>query len=229
MSNFEFLSVLFAIVIGIGFAHLLLSIGRILGEVKSLNVGAVQLIWTGNILLVLVTYWWWLLNLRGAEQWVFHELLILLFQASLWVLLAATLYPIAIPQGYDLKAHFEKKRKSFFTILALAGFVDPLSAMIVGSEHLTDLGWPYLNFTVACFAGGIAGIRFKNERFQQVLASYWGFSLIILSLSPGLVLDLYQAKGPILLARKPAQDTRRARTTPGSHQSILQTVTIQIR
>ena len=36
MSNFEFLSVLFAIILGIGFAHLLLSIGRILGEVFQL-------------------------------------------------------------------------------------------------------------------------------------------------------------------------------------------------
>lgn len=44
MSDFEYLSVLIAIIVGIGFTHLLLSIGRVLGERKSLNVDAVQLI-----------------------------------------------------------------------------------------------------------------------------------------------------------------------------------------
>lgn len=47
MSDFEYLSVLIAIIVGIGFAHLLLSIGRILGETKTLNVTPVHLIWTG--------------------------------------------------------------------------------------------------------------------------------------------------------------------------------------
>jgi hypothetical protein len=193
MSNFEFLSVLFAIIIGIGFAHLLLSIGRILGETKSLNIGSVHLIWTANVLLVLVVYWWWLINLRGAEQWVFHELLILILHASLWVLLAATLFPASIPQNYDLGAHFERKRTSFFAILVLAAFVDPISVLIIGTEHLVDLGWQYYHFIVVCLVGGIAGMRVKNMKFHQALAAYWGFAILNVSLSPGLVLDLYNA------------------------------------
>ena len=65
--------------------------------------------------------------------------------------------------------------------------------MIVGTQHLFDLGWQYLHFIVVCFIGGIAGIRFNNERFQQVLAVYWGFSLINVALFSGIVLDLYTA------------------------------------
>jgi len=48
MSDFEYLSVLIAIIIGIGFAHLLLGIGRILGEAKALKITLVHLICTGN-------------------------------------------------------------------------------------------------------------------------------------------------------------------------------------
>ena len=51
MSDFEYLSVLIAIIVGIGIAHLLLSLGRILGEAKSLNIGWVQMLWTANTLL----------------------------------------------------------------------------------------------------------------------------------------------------------------------------------
>ena len=68
MSDFEYLSVLIAIIVGIGFAHLLLSIGRVLGERKSLNVDSVQQIWTANILLMLVTFWWWAISLRELEE-----------------------------------------------------------------------------------------------------------------------------------------------------------------
>ncbi len=68
MSDFEYLSVLIAIIIGIGFAHLLLSIGRVLGEIKRLNITLVHLIWTGNILLMLVGFWWWAINPREIEE-----------------------------------------------------------------------------------------------------------------------------------------------------------------
>ena len=113
MSDFEYLSVLIAIIVGIGFAHLLLSIGRILGEAKSLKVTLVHLIWTGNILLMLVAFWWWAISLRDLEEWVFLHLLFLLFDVSLWCLMAAILYPVAIPPEYDLKAHFAKNPYHF--------------------------------------------------------------------------------------------------------------------
>ena len=44
MSDFEYLSVLIAIIVGIGIAHLLLSLGRIVGETRSLNYGLVHFI-----------------------------------------------------------------------------------------------------------------------------------------------------------------------------------------
>ena len=59
MTDFEYLSVLIAIIVGIGFAHLLLSLGRVLGDRDRLNVDTIQLIWTVNILLMMVSFWWW--------------------------------------------------------------------------------------------------------------------------------------------------------------------------
>jgi hypothetical protein len=175
MSDFEYLSVLIAIIVGIGFTHLLLSIGRILGETKSLNVTLVHMIWTANILIMLVSFWWWAMNLRELEEWAFLTLLFLLFDVSLWCLMAAILYPVAIPQNYDLKAHFARKRKAFFSILILLAFADPVTSMILGTEHLIDLGWPYLHWMLTCLIGGSLAIRYENERFHKVFGIYWGF------------------------------------------------------
>ncbi len=88
---------------------------------------------------------------------------------------------MAIPQDYDLKAHFAKKRKSFFSILILLAFTDPLTAMILGTGHLMDLGWAYLHWMLVCFIGGILAIRYDNERFQQAFGIYWGLALLFFS------------------------------------------------
>lgn len=183
MSDFEYLSVLIAIIVGIGFTHLLLSIGRVLGETKGLNVSSVQLIWTANVLLMLVTFWWWAISLRDLEEWVFLQLVFLLFDVSLWCLLAASLFPVNIPPGYDLSAHFERKRRSFFTILIILAFADPLTALILGTEHLLDLGWGYIHWMFTCLIVGITAIRYKSKLVQHVIAIYWGLSLIIFAIS----------------------------------------------
>ena len=178
MSNFEFITVLFAIIIGIGIAHLLLSVGRLLGETKSSNVGAVHLVWTVNLMLVLVGYWWWVNGLRYVEEWSFLQLFLVFTDISLWCLLAAVLYPVTMPHGYDLREHFAKKRKALFSILIVLAFLDPSIEFILGAENLIELGWPYLHLMAVCLFGGIAGIRYGGDRFQLMLAIYWGFSLL---------------------------------------------------
>jgi hypothetical protein len=183
MSDFEYLSVLVAIIVGIGFTHLLLSIGRVLGETKSVNMTPVHSVWTGNILLMLVGFWWWAISLREMHEWIFLQLIFLLLDVSLWCLMAAILFPVAIPPNYDLGLHFARKRKAFFSILVMLAIADPLTSMILGVEHLADLGWPYLHWMLACLIGGILAIRFDNERFQLGFAIYWGISLLAFTLS----------------------------------------------
>ena len=140
MSDFEYLSVLIAIIVGIGIAHLLMSLGRILGEADRLKTDVVHLIWTANILVALIAFWWWGINLRSMEVWSFLPFLFVLLSASMWVLMAAILYPVAIPPQFDFKTHFRQKRRLFFSILVLLAFVDPLTAMVLGVDHIADLG-----------------------------------------------------------------------------------------
>ena len=179
MSDFEYLTVLIAIILGIGIAHLLTSIARVIGETKDLNIGVAHSIWTINILTFLIVFWWWGINLRDLGEWVFLQYFFLLFDTSLWCLLAAILFPATIPQDYDLGAHFATKRKPFFSILIVLAFADPLTSMILGTEHLVQLGWGYLHWAFACLVGGILGIRYENERLHRGIAIYWGLSMIV--------------------------------------------------
>ncbi len=183
MSDFEYLSVLIAIIVGIGFAHLLLSLGRVMGEVRALKVEPYHLIWTVNVLLMMVAFWWWAISLRELEEWVFLQLVFLLFDVSLWCLLAAILFPVNIPEGYDLGEHFERKRRSFFSILILLAFADPLTASILGTEHLVELGWGYWHWMLTCLIGGLLALRFTSRAFHLGFSLYWCMSLITFSVS----------------------------------------------
>ncbi len=140
MSDFEYLSVLIAVIVGIGIAHLLLSIGRVIGQTKRLNVGAVHLIWTFNIISLLIAYWWWGINLRELEEWVFLQFYFILGNTALWCLLAAILFPVSIPPEFDLNAYFAEKRKSFFYNFSCARIHGPSDRSGVGNGTSTGSG-----------------------------------------------------------------------------------------
>ncbi len=53
--------------------------------------------------------------------------------------MASILFPVAIPHEYDLKLHFERKRRAFFSILVILAIADPLTSATLGVEHLVDL------------------------------------------------------------------------------------------
>ena len=90
----------------------------------------------------------------------------------------ALLYPVNLPAEFDLGAHFAKKRRSFFVILIILSFADPLTAAILGAEHLIDLGWPYWHWMLTCLVGGSASLWFTSRLFQHLFAIYWGLSLV---------------------------------------------------
>ena len=75
------------------------------------------------------------------HEWVFLYLVFLLFDVALWCLMASILVPVSIPPDYNLKLRFARKRRAFFSILILLAFADPLTSMILGVDHLVDLGW----------------------------------------------------------------------------------------
>lgn len=128
---------------------------------------------------MLVSFWWWAIALRELDEWVFLQLLFLLFDVSLWCLLAALLYPVNVPAGFDLGAHFDKKQRSFFSILILLAFVDPMTASILGTEHLLELGWAYWHWILTCLVGGITALLTSSRKFHFLFAIYWGFALVV--------------------------------------------------
>ena len=167
MSTFEYLTVLLSIIVGVGITHMIMGLGRLVSHTSGRRIYWVHLLWTLNIALYLVVYWWWAINLRVLDEWSFLPFLVVLLEPSLLCLAGAILYPIPMPPDLEYKTHFYQSRRVFFSVIVAIS----VSELIVlrysaPTGHMVALGWPFYAFFLTTFFGGISAAMVDNERLQ---------------------------------------------------------------
>ncbi len=167
MSTFEYLTVLLSIIVGVGITHMIMGLGRLVSYASGRRIYWVHLLWTLNIALYLVVYWWWAINLRVLDEWSFLPFLVVLLEPSLLCLAGAILYPVPMPPDLEYKTHFYQSRRVFFSVIVAIS----VSELIIGlysapTGHMVDLGWPFYAFFLTTFFGGISAAMVHNERLQ---------------------------------------------------------------
>ena len=178
MSTFEYLSVLLSIIIGVGITHQIMGLGRLISHSSGRRIYWIHLVWTLNIILYFVDYWWWVFNLRLLVEWSFLPYLIVLLEPSLLCLAGAVLYPISMPPDLEFKTHFHTSRRAFFTVLFVTALSDlVLTTVVAPSGHIASLGWPYHVFLVLGLPGTIIAAVVDNERFQGAFSIAYGIWL----------------------------------------------------
>lgn len=71
MDQFEYLSVLISIIVGLGITHLLTGVGRFLGGPDAPRVFGVHVAWTVNLILYQSFFWWFTFTWVDQETWTF--------------------------------------------------------------------------------------------------------------------------------------------------------------
>jgi hypothetical protein len=167
MSTFEYLSVLLSIIVGVGITHMIMGLGRLISHSSGRSIYWVHLVWTLNIALYLVVFWWWAINLRVLDEWSFLPFLVVLLEPSLLCLAGAILYPVPMPPDLEYKTHFYRSRRVFFSVIVAVAVSDLILVLYSAPEaHLTALGWPFYFLFVTSFLGGVTAIIFDSERVQ---------------------------------------------------------------
>ena len=101
MSEFEYLAVFIAIVAGLSVAQTLSGLVRLVHCRRTMRIDTVHLLWTANLLVWLINWWWFSFSLVGLEQWTGGYLLyVLLYPTTIYFLLAL-LYPSDMPASFD--------------------------------------------------------------------------------------------------------------------------------
>jgi len=170
MEMFEYVAVLTSIIIGLGIAHLLHGMARLIQHPDQDRAYWVHLTWAFYMFLTTVFWWWWEFRLEGVEVWTFQLYLFVLLYAVLLFLLCALLFPASL-EGYDgFKGYFYSRRAWFFGIGACIEVVDLGDTLLKGTEYFASLGPEYVASVAIQIPMFVVAMRTKNERFHAVFA-----------------------------------------------------------
>ncbi len=179
MSDFEFLSVLVSIVIGLGLANLLSGLGRAFYSRGLYRMDPVHVAWTITILFVLVLNWWVFLLWREFDSWTF----VVFFTTVIWTtamyMLTVILYPPNLAENANYREVFEQNRNWFLISFSVMCLLD----MLVSG--LRDGGIPdtfYLGFVGHYALIAFIGVFVRNRWYDLLAAwyitltmAYWSF------------------------------------------------------
>lgn len=129
MSTFEYVMVLVSIIVALAIAHLLTAVAdtvhRLRGQGQPIKLDAVFSIWTGYVLIWLVSFWWWEFKFQEVvTNWTFGLYLFVIGYAIVLFMLAAILVPYRMQGVTDTYVYFVKGRRWFFGTYLFANAID---------------------------------------------------------------------------------------------------------
>ena len=171
MTSFEYLATLVSVVAGLGVARGLSGLARIIHGRGTVRTSWLHLLWTLNVLIWLVAFWWFTFGLSALETWTFHLLFFVLFYGAAIYLLIALLYPEPLEDGADLSSHFLKYRVPFFATFTALAFVDIADSLIKASLQAGPPPLlPYAVFISLWLLAGTAALITSNLQVHAAVA-----------------------------------------------------------
>lgn len=174
MDPFEYFIGLYTIIVGLGIALLVRSVGQMIE-----GAGRIRLYWvhTGWLLLIFVTHvmsWFFLWKYHGITQWKVPEALLLLLVPVLLYLASHLAVPEIeeyAPERHDMRAYYyDRSRYRWIQGLVAAAVIATLliDALILG-EQTSELSVVNRFVMLAVLAPGIISARPAIHQVQLVL------------------------------------------------------------
>lgn len=183
MSQFEYLSVLVSIIVGLALTQLLSGLARLIQLRRRVAMHATTLCWIAILFLVDIQVWWVAFERRESHEWTFFAfLLYLLIPISVFLLSYLVLPDLGDEDNADLRANFEGNQSWFFGLLAAVPVISLLE------QGLREGGVPLdvdAGVRVVLTVLALVAMRVRNARYQ-----FWN-ALGVLALLVAYVLALF--------------------------------------
>jgi hypothetical protein len=179
MSEFEFLAVFISIVVGLGVTHILHGVARLIHNRDRIQIASLHLVWTLNVLLILLLNWWVLFLWVGFSAWSFDIYLLLIGWGISLYMLAVVLYPPDIRGEESYCELFERNRSWLFGTLIVFILLDIAQTSVRGQLLKPPA---YLPFVLHYVALSVVGIFVADKRYQGFFAWYMLISLLLWSI-----------------------------------------------
>jgi hypothetical protein len=189
MGVFEYVSVLTSIVIGLGIAHLLSGVVRIIQHPGRRPAYLTHLVWVAFMFFQAIFFWWWEFALEPLQVWTFELYLFVIFYAVVIYLMCALLFPSDLDDYSGYEDYFISRRAWFFGSLAAFFLIDFWDTWLKGAEYFSSFSIEYLISQAAYVALALVGIWTTNRRFHL------GFAVVGLLYQVSWALRYYSTIG----------------------------------
>lgn len=164
--------VLLSMILGLGVAHLLRGVARIVQHPKKSKIYWVHLVWALFLFLYLIHFWWWEFSLQKVTQWTFPLYFFIAIYATLLYLLSTLLFPDVMDDYNSYREYFYSRRQWIFVFMAILFVADIVDTLIKGSDYQARLGFTYDVRTAVYILLSLLAIKIKNPRFHATFAVF---------------------------------------------------------
>lgn len=133
MGAFDYLSVMVSIVLGLGVAQLLATLGVIIRERDHIKPYWLTVLWIGMLLLIHVQTWWAMFGMSDHQGWSFPAFFLMLLQPILLYLVSSLLTP-NLDRETDMIAAFERQSRVFFSLFGAILVVSILKDVVIDRQ-----------------------------------------------------------------------------------------------
>jgi hypothetical protein len=175
MDEFEYLAALVSVVAGLSLARALSGVADILDSGRSLIQSDLHIVWTINVLMWLVGFWWFTFMLSSVDIWTVSLLLFVLLYGAVIYLLVALLHPNSKAEQAGATDNFIARRKPFFAAFLTLGLVD-IADTLIKTEIYAIPGPPtkwYWALMVLWILFGAYAWRSASRTFHRLYAYCW--------------------------------------------------------
>lgn len=165
MDAFSYLSVLLSIILGLAITQVLQGYRALMLSRTRVVLYPPPLIWSALMLLFATQSWWASFGLADHAEWDFASFTIILLQMVLLYMMAAIVLP-DVPAGapVDLRAHYYRERRPFFTLCVAMLAASLLKDLMIDGRLP---GGENLAFHLIFGAASLAAIATPRPRFHE--------------------------------------------------------------
>lgn len=163
MTPFAYLSVLIAIIVGLGLTHLLTGTARLIQRRRTVRPYLPTLVWMLTLFLVQVQVWWVAFDSRDLVQWNFFSFLGTLVIPILAYLLCYLILPDLERDDVSLREAYHENRAWFFGLVAAAVAMSFVRDLTTAGHVEASLNTTY---RIIFLALALLAIRVRREWFH---------------------------------------------------------------
>lgn len=178
MTDFEFLSVLISIVIGLGLTHLLKGLGHVIYHRHLNGVDPVHTSWALAVFVILILNWWVVLLWRDVTQWSFSTFFTMVIWCCSFYALALSVFPPGLSDETDYRQLFEENRSWILGTFIIMTLLDQL-VTFQRERHLPELYYLAYVGHYTVLAG--IGLLVRRRIYDLVLGWYLVVTLLLWS------------------------------------------------